>query len=84
MDDYIDDSFDDGVPFEDNTDGDIGNEFFLNEHMRDGSKDSHTIGIGWEDIAMFGTLSEQIAEDEKERLSIEKDMTMDEDQEDIY
>ncbi len=81
MDDFIDDGFDDGDSFEDNPDGDIKNDDGLNEDMRDGSKDNDTFDIGWEEVAMFGALSEQIAEEERERLKIEREMNKDEDQE---
>jgi len=84
MDDYFDDDgLDDDNSFEDNPDGDIENDNGLNEEMRDGSKDEDTFDIGWQEIAMFGALSEEIADDERERLRIEREMNKDEDEKNI-
>ena len=41
------------------------------------------VGLGWVIIAFFGALSEQIADDERERLRIEKEMKKDEDEDNI-
>jgi len=38
------------------------------------SKAYSGIGIGWKEIAMAGSLSEEIAEEEKERRRLEKKM----------
>ncbi|MFH2044782.1 MAG: hypothetical protein ABIK92_06525 [Pseudomonadota bacterium] len=76
MDDFMnDDCFDDG-DFEYDDSPDFEEQDCMTNH--------DTIDIGWENIAMFGALSEQIAEEERERLRIEKDFTSDDDQEDIY
>ena len=84
MDDYFDDdSLDDDNSFDDNADGDIENDDGLNEEMRDGSDNDDTIDIGWQEIAMFGALSEEIADDERERLRIEREMNKDEDEENL-
>jgi len=82
MDDYFDDdSFDDDNSFKDNPDGDFENDDGLNEEMRDGSDNDDTIDIGWQEIAMLGALSEEIADDERERLRIEREMNKQEDEE---
>jgi len=39
--------------------------------------------LSWEDIAFFGALSEQIADEEKERLRIMRETKKDEDEENI-
>lgn len=84
MDDYFDDdSIDDGDSFEDIPDGDMENDDSLNEEMQDVSDNDDTLDIGWKEIAMFGALSEQIAEEERERLRIERDMSKDEDKENM-
>jgi len=84
MDDFIDDdSFDDGDSFEDNPDGDMENDDSLNEEMLEGSDNDGTFDIGWEEIAMFGALSEEIADDERERLRIERELNKDKDMENI-
>jgi len=84
MDDYCDDdNFDDDNSFEGDPDGDTENDDGLNEEMRDGSKDEDTFDIGWQEIAMFGALSEQISEDERERLRIEREMNKKEDEENL-
>ena len=82
MDDYFDDdNFDDDNSFESDPDGDIENDDSLNGDMLDGSKDDDTIDIGWQEIAMLGALSEQISDDERERLRIEREMNKQEDEE---
>jgi hypothetical protein len=84
MDDFTDDdSFDDDNSFDDNSDGDIKNDNGLNEEMRDGSDNADTIDIGWQEIAMFGALSEEIADDERERLRIEREMDKEKDEENL-
>jgi len=56
----------------------------LNAEMQDDSEqEDNGIDIGWEEIAMFGALSEEIAEDEKRRRRIERKMNKDKDQNDI-
>lgn len=84
MDDFIDDdSVDDNNSFEDNPDGDIENDDGINEEMRDGSDNADTIDIGWQEIALFGALSEQIADEEREREKIEREMNKKEDEENL-
>ena len=81
MDDFIDDdSFDDDNSFEDNPDGDFEHENSSAEDQADLTRDD-TIDIGWQEIAMFGALSEEIADDERERLRIEREMNKQEDEE---
>ena len=83
MDDYFDDdSFDDGNSFEGDPDGDFENENSSAEDQADLTGDD-TIDIGWEEIAMLGALSEEIADDEKERLRIEREMNKKEDEENL-
>ena len=56
----------------------------LNAEMQESSKDEDNgIDIGWEEIAMFGALSEEIADEGKERLRIEREMDKDKDQDDL-
>ena len=82
MDDFIDDdSVDDGDPFDGDPDGDFENDNGFNEELRDGSDNADTIDIGWQEIAMLGALSEEIADDERERLRIEREMNKKEDEE---
>jgi len=84
MDDYFDDdSFDDDNSFDDKSDGDIENDNGLNEEMRDGSDHDDTIDIGWQEIAMLGALSEQIADEERERDKIVREMNKEEDEENL-
>jgi hypothetical protein len=81
MDDYFDDdSLDDDNSFDDNPDGDFEHEDSSEEDQADLTGEN-TIDIGWQEIALFGALSEQIADEERERLRIEKDMKKDEDEE---
>ena len=82
MNDFIDDDgFEDQDFFEDNSDSDMETDDDLNEEMRGGSDNNDTFDIGWQEIAMFGALSEQIAEEERERLKILKEMNKDKNQE---
>ena len=67
MDDFFDD-IDDG----------------LNAEMQeDSEQEDNGIDIGWEEIAMFGALSEEIAEGEKRRRRIEREIDKDKDQDDL-
>ena len=52
----------------------------LNAEMQDDSEqEDNGIDIGWEEIAMFGALSEEFSEEEKERRRIEREMDKDKD-----
>ena len=83
MDDYFDDdSLDDDNSFEGDPDGDFEHENSSAEDQADLTGDN-TIDIGWQEIAMFGALSEEIADDEKERLRIEREMNKQEDEENL-
>lgn len=79
-DDY--DGEDDGDPFDGDPDGDFEHENSSAEDQADLTGDD-TIDIGWQEIAMLGALSEEIADDEKERLRIEREMNKDEDEENL-
>ncbi|RPH52289.1 MAG: hypothetical protein EHM85_03315 [Desulfobacteraceae bacterium] len=83
MDDFMDDSFDNDNSFDDNPDGNIENDDGLNGDMLDSSDNDDTIDIGWQEIAMLGALSEEIADDERERLRIEREMNKQEDEENL-
>ena len=76
------DSFDDDNSFEDNPEGDFEHENSSAEDQADLTGDD-TIDIGWKEIALFGALSEQIADEKKELLRIEREMNKDEDEENI-
>ena len=81
MDDFIDDdSVDDGDPFDGDPDGDFEHESNSAEDQADLTGDD-TIDIGWQEIALFGALSEEIADDERERLRIEREMNNDQNKE---
>jgi len=80
-----DDFFDDGdfdCEGDDFMDDDSDGEFYddgLNEEAQDESTDDDATDIGWEEIAMAGSLSEEIAESEKRRRRIERKMSRDKD-----
>ena len=84
MDDFEDsfDGGDDGDPFDGDPDGDFEHENSSAEDQADLTGDD-TIDIGWQEIAMFGALSEEIADDERERLRIEREMNKEEDEENL-
>ena len=84
MDDFEDsfDGGDDGDPFDGDPDGDFEHENSSTEDQADLTGDD-TIDIGWQEIALFGALSEEIADDEKERLRIEREMNKEEDEENL-
>ncbi len=89
-DDFIDDGdfgngddFMDDPDFMDDSDCSFGMDDSLNDEMQDDSKDEDTTDIGWEEIAMAGSLSEEISESEKRRRRIERKMNKDKDQNDI-
>ncbi len=87
-DDFIDDGdFDDGFDdgdFEDDSDCGFGMDDSLNAEMQDDSEqEDNGFEIGWEEIAMAGSLSEEISESEKRRRRIERKMNKDKDQNDI-
>ncbi len=79
-DDFFDDG-DFGCDGDDFMDDDSDGEFYndsSNEEMQDDSEqEDDAIEIGWEEIAMAGSLSEEIAEQEKERRRLEKKMDAD-------
>ena len=82
MDDFEDDyaGGDDGDPFDGDPDGDFEHENSSAEDQADLTGDD-TIDIGWQEIALFGALSEEIANDEKARLRIEREMNNDQNKE---
>ena len=72
----------DDEPFEDDIEEDLDesevedsldDEPEFDDPVQDDSKDD----IGWEEIAMFGALSEEIADEEKERRKLEREMVAD-------
>lgn len=75
-DDFFDDGFDDG-DFEDNSDGDFYDDGLNAEMQDDSEQEDNGIDIGWEEIAMFGALSEEFSEDERVRRKLEKKMDTD-------
>ena len=79
--DDFDNGFDDGDDF---MDDDSNGEFYddgLNEEAQDDSEqEGDGIDIGWEEIAMFGSLAEEISEEERKRRKLEKKMDADRDQ----
>ena len=82
MDDFIDDINDDYDGGDDFTD-----EAPEEEHADEGPieheiEEAQFEAPSWESIAFFGAMAEEIA-DEKERLRIEREMTKDEDEENI-
>jgi len=83
MDDFTDDINDDYDGGDDFTD-----ETPEEEHADEGPieheiEEAQLEAPSWESIAFFGAMAEQISEDERERLRIEKDMKKDEDEENI-
>ena len=82
MDDFEDD-YDEGDDF---MDGAPEEEYPDEEPVEPEMEDAELCecdGFGWEEIAFLGALSEQIADEEKERLRIERDMKKEEDEENI-
>lgn len=82
MDDF-EDSFDGGDDF---TDEVPEEEYPDKEPVEPEMEDAELCecdGLGWEEIAFLGAMSEQIANDERERLRIERDMKKEEDEENI-
>ena len=81
-DDFIDDGdfgddFSDGF-MDDDSDCSFGMDDSLNDEMQDDSTDEDNgIDIGWEEIAMAGSLSEEIADENRERRKLEKKMDAD-------
>ena len=82
MDDFEDsfDGGDDGDLFDSDPDSDFEHGNSSAEDQADLTGDD-TIDIGWQEIAMFGALSEEIADDEKARLRIEREMNNDQNKE---
>jgi len=81
--DYGDDFMDDPDFMDDDSDCSFGMEDSLNNEMQKDSTDDDATDIGWEEIAMAGSLSEEIAGDEKRRRRIDRKMNKDKDQNDI-
>jgi len=78
------DDFDcDGDDFMDDSDGEFYNDGLNEEAQEDSEQEDNGIDIGWEEIAMAGSLSEEISESEKRRRRIERKMKKDKDQNDI-
>jgi len=87
--DYFDDfegEFMDDEPFEEDIEEDfdesevedsLDDESELDESIQDDSKDDNAIDIGWEEIAMFGAFSQEIADEQKERRKFEREMGAD-------
>jgi len=83
MDDFTDDingDYDGGDDFTDETPEE---EHADEEHIEQEIEEAHFEAPSWESIAFFGAMAEQIAEDEKARLRIEREMNKDEDEENI-
>ena len=81
---FDDGDFVDDEPFEEDIDeseveDSLDDQSELDESIQDDSKDDNAIDIEWEEIAMFGALSEEITEEEKERRRLEKKMEADRD-----
>jgi len=71
------DDFDDGCDgddfMDDDSEGDFSDDGLNAEMQEDSEQEDNGIDIGWEEIAMFGALSEEFAE-ERERRKLEKKM----------
>ncbi len=77
------DDFGNGFGDFDDSDGEFYDDG-VNAEMQDDSEHADNgFDIGWEEIAMAGSLSEEIAEDEKRRRRIERKMNKDKDQNDF-
>ena len=79
MDDFEDD-FDGGDDFTD----EVPEEEYPDEEPVEPEMEDAELcecdGLGWEEIAFLGAMSEQIADDERERLRIERYMKKEEDE----
>ena len=78
FDDFSDDFGDDGDSFEDDSDDGFADDSLNAEIQGDSGHEDDGIDIGWEEIAMFGSLAEEISE-ERERRKLEKRMEDDRD-----
>jgi len=87
MDDFIDDDinddYDGGDDFTDETPEEEHADEGPIEHEIEEAELCECDGLGWEEIAFLGAMSEQIAEDKRERLRIEREMNKKEDEENL-
>jgi hypothetical protein len=81
--DDINDDYDGGDDFTDETPEEEHADEGPIEREIEGGEFIECDGLGWEEIAFLGAMSEQIADDERERLRIERDMKKEEDEENI-
>ncbi len=80
-DDFDDDSGDDGDSFSDDFGPEDSCDDSLSDEIQgDSGHEDDGIDIGWEDMAIIGGMAEEFAEEEKERLRIEREMDKDEGQ----
>ena len=83
MDDFTDDINDDYDGGDDFTDETPEEEHADERPIEHEIEEAHFEAPSWESIAFFGAMAEQIADDERERLRIERDMKKEEDEENI-
>ncbi|MBC8392357.1 MAG: hypothetical protein H8E17_07315 [Deltaproteobacteria bacterium] len=84
FDDNFSDNFDDdGDSFEDDSEGEFYDDGLNEETQDESEQEDNGCDIGWEEIAMAGSLSEEFYEEEKSRRRIERKMNKDKDQNDI-